>query len=273
MDLKTIKGRLDHLQKKTEKKEKVDYTKSYWKPKPGKSTVRIVPSKFNKSNPFQEIFFHYGLTKAPIMALSNFGEKDPVVEFANKLKATKEQDNWETAKKLFPKMRVFVPVLVRGEESNGVRLWEFGKEIYLQLLSMAEDEDIGDFTDLVEGRDIIVETSSPSENGTKYNKSTVRVKTKTSQLSEDKEEVKKFLNEQPDIFSLYKRYSFDELKDVLLSWLTPDESETPSTTEVVEEEDAPEVTEVAKPKYSLPKTPAKKTTADDFDKLFETKAK
>ena len=56
--------------------------------------------------------------------------------------------NWQLAKKLDPKMRVFAPVIVRGEEDKGVRPWEFGKEIYMQLLGIAEDEDYGDFTDI-----------------------------------------------------------------------------------------------------------------------------
>ncbi len=58
---------------------------------------------------------------------------------------------------LDPKMRVFAPVIVRGEEEKGVRLWEFGKEIYMQLLGIAEDEDYGDFTDISEGRDFTVD--------------------------------------------------------------------------------------------------------------------
>lgn len=40
------------------------------------------------------------------------------------------------------------PIVVRGEEEKGVRLWEFGKEIYMQLLGIAEDEDYGDYTDI-----------------------------------------------------------------------------------------------------------------------------
>ena len=90
------------------------------------------------------------------MALNNFGEKDPVQEFASKLYKEDDKASKDMAKKLFPKMRIFAPVLVRGEEEKGVRLWEFGKQVYQELLSMAEDEDIGDFTDLLEGRDMLV---------------------------------------------------------------------------------------------------------------------
>jgi hypothetical protein len=100
------------------------------------------------------VFVHYGFSKFPIYALTNWGEKDPIVEFAKSLRNTQEKENWQLAKKLDPKMRVFAPVVVRGEEEKGVRLWEFGKEIYMQCLGIAEDEDYGDFTDISEGRDL-----------------------------------------------------------------------------------------------------------------------
>ena len=144
MDINAIKQRLNALQStnNTGKKEKIDYSKVYWKPKEeGKYQIRIVPSKLDPKNPFQEVFVHYGFSKFPIYALTNWGEKDPIVEFAAQLRKTNDKENWKLAKKLEPKMRIFAPVIVRGEEDKGVRLWEFGKEIYLQLLGIADDEE------------------------------------------------------------------------------------------------------------------------------------
>lgn len=158
MDLKSIKNKLSALQTSGQKKEKVDYSKYLWKPKQeGKYQIRIVPSRFDKNNPFKEVFLHYGMSKFPMYSLINWGEKDPIVEFAKQLKQTNDKDNWKLSKKLEPKMRVFAPVIVRGEEEKGVRLWEFGKEIYMQLLGIADDEDYGDYTDINEGRDFTVE--------------------------------------------------------------------------------------------------------------------
>ena len=103
------------------------------------------------------MYVHYGISKFPIYALTNWSEKDSIVEFAKQLRNTNDKENWRLAKKLDPKMRIFAPVIVRGEEDKGVRLWEFGKEIYVQLLGIAEDEDYGDFTDINDGRDFTVE--------------------------------------------------------------------------------------------------------------------
>ena len=144
MDLNKIKSRLDNLNQASKPKqtEKKDYTLVYWKPKAeGKYQIRFVPSKINKDNPFQEIFMHYGVGKYPIVALTNWGEDDPIVEFSKKLRKSSESENWRLAKQLDPKMRVFAPVIVRGEEDKGVRLFEFSKTIYMELLSIADDED------------------------------------------------------------------------------------------------------------------------------------
>ena len=60
-------------------------------------------------------------------------------------------------------------MIVRGEEDKGVRLWQFGKLIYEELLSLAVDEEIGDYTDISSGRDLTIETVGPESTGTQYN--------------------------------------------------------------------------------------------------------
>ena len=52
----------------------------------------------------------------------------------------------------------------------------FGKTVYEELLALAVDEEIGDYTDIVNGRDLTVETVGPEATGTPYNKSSVRVR-------------------------------------------------------------------------------------------------
>ena len=207
MDLKSIKNKLNALQTSGQKKEKVDYSKYLWKPKQeGKYQIRIVPSKLDKNNPFKEVFLHYGFSKFPIYALSNWGEKDPIVEFAKQLRQSNDKENWKLAKKLEPKMRIFAPVIVRGEEDKGVRLWEFGKEIYLQLLGIADDEDYGDYTDIQDGRDFTVEAVMGDIGGRQGLKSSIRIKPKVSPLSTNKTDIEKFLEEQPNILEIQSTY-------------------------------------------------------------------
>jgi len=238
-----------------------------WKPTVGKHRVRIVPSVVDASNPFREVFVHYGIGNRTMISLVNFGEKDPIVEFAKQLKASGDKENWTLARKLEPKMRVFAPVIVRGEEEKGVRLWEFGKQIYAELLSLADDPDVGDYTDVIEGRDITIETTDAAANGTGYNQSKVRVRTKTTSLSEDAAEVEKWLNNQPEVFSIFKKYSYDEMKESLLSWLHPeaatDEPVVPAAPAV--ETPAP----AAKPASFALNAKPKASIDDEFDELFK----
>jgi hypothetical protein len=275
MDLSKIKNRLESLQQKPgAKKEKVDYSKIFWKPKVGKHQVRIVPSKFDKANPFKEVFIHYGFAKYPIFALTNWDESDPIVEFTKKLRSTSDKENWSLAKKLDPKMRIFAPVIVRGEEDMGVRLWEFGKEIYMQLLGIAEDEDYGDYTDVTEGRDFNVEAVEAEVAGRKGIKCTIRVKPKTTPLSDDAKQAELWLTEQPNILEINKKHSYEEIKTTLQNWLNPeDESE-----EVIEDTEEAETSSEApwkeEPESITAKVTEKKMggkkakTSEKFDALF-----
>ena len=273
MDINAIKQRLNALQStnNTGKKEKIDYSKVYWKPKEeGKYQIRIVPSKLDPQNPFKEVFVHYVISKFPIFALTNWGEKDPVVEFVSQLRKTNDKENWSLAKKIEPKMRVYAPVIVRGEEEKGVRLWEFGKEIYMQLLGIADDEDYGDFTDVSEGRDFTVEAIKGDIGGRQGLKSSIRIKPKTTPLSTDAAQVESFLNEQPNILEIQRKRTYDDLKEVLQNWLSPEEPEEGS---IIDDEDETEVEETATTNakaYTLKQPLAPKASkADQFDSLFD----
>jgi hypothetical protein len=268
MDISAIKQRLKSLQSNsnTGKKEKIDYTKVLWKPKEeGKYQIRFVPSKLNSKNPFQEIFVHYGFAKFPIFALNNWGEKDPIIEFASQLRKTSDKENWSLAKKLDPKMRIYAPVIVRGEEEKGVRLWEFGKEIYMQLLGIADDEDYGDYTNIHEGRDFTVEAIKGDIGGRIGLKCSIRIKPKTTPLTSDASLVQTFLNEQPNILEIQRKMSFEDVKTILQNWLSP-ETEDGEVEEA--EEEIIEKTPVKN--YALKdSTPTKATKADKFDALFD----
>ena len=260
-----LKQKLDTLQSKPQGGQKTDYTTIFWRPTVGKQQIRIVPSAFNSSNPFTELKFYYGITNKVMISPLNYGDKDPIALFANKLREGEyNKENYVLAKKLDAKNRVFVPVVVRGEEDKGVRLWQFGKQVYEELLALAVDDEIGDYTDIVNGRDLTIETVGPESTGTPYNKSSVRVRLKTSPLSEDATLVEKWTNEQPNpTDGLFKRYSFDEMKSALEKWLSPEEE---SSEEVVAAPVAPKPAT----NFSLDTTKAKQSKVDEFDSLFDT---
>ena len=271
MDLNKIKSRLDNLNQAAKPKntEKKDYTLIYWKPKAeGKYQIRFVPSKLNKDNPFQEVFMHYGVGKFPIVALTNWGEDDPIVEFSKKLRKSSESENWRLAKQLDPKMRVFAPVIVRGEEDKGVRLFEFSKTIYMELLSIADDEDYGDFTDVAEGFDFVVNASKVQDRpGFALS---LRPKPKQTPLSSDASQITTWLENQPILLEERYKYTYDKLKEELQTFISGGEEKEDtivSEPAVAFESEAP-VKEEKKFTLSTQGTP-KKAKSEEFDSLFE----
>lgn len=268
MDLNAIKQKLDGLQQKQQTGPKKDYSLIFWRPTVGKQQIRIVPSAITPKNPFTELKFYYGITNKVMISPLNFGEKDPIALFASKLREEYSKENYVLAKKLDPKVRIFAPVIVRGEEDKGVRLWQFGKTVYEELLSLAVDDEIGDYTDIVNGRDITVETVGPESTGTPYNKSSVRVRLKESPLSDDSSLVEKWTKEQPNPTDEFKRFSFDEMKSALEKWLEP-EGAAEEGDIIDEANDDFEDTTQPTSKFSLDTSKVKQTKQDQFDTLFD----
>ena len=249
MDLDAIKSRLNQLQN--------TQTNAFWKPQPGKSQIRIVPYKYDKNNPFSELFFHYSLVpNKTVLSPLSYGRPDPVQQFADKLKSTGNKDEWIQGKRIEPKMRTFVPVVVRGEESEGVKFWGFGKTVYQELLGIIADPDYGDISDSLTGRDIVVERQTPAEAGNQYGKTTIRVKPNVTALSDDSNLLTKLLDEQPELKELYNEPTFDELKEHLSTFLNPSDNAGSETSTESEPE--------------MVTTEASSNVEDDFDKLFNS---
>ena len=256
MDINAIKSKLTQLQSTTSTKD------NFWKPEPGQQVVRIVPYKHNKDNPFMELYFHYNLGgNKTYLSPATFGRPDPVEEFSNKLKSTGNKDEWVQGKRLEPKMRTFVPVVVRGRENEGVKFWGFGKTVYQELLGVIADPDYGDITDAMNGRDIGIERQTPAEAGNQYGKTTVRVKPNQSKLVEDSEALENLLNNQSDITELYTEPSYDDLKEALSNFLNPsDDSPQSSTTSAT----------TTNTTTTKPVAETVSNTSDAFDNLFNS---
>ena len=248
MDITAIRKRLEQLQTSNTK------TNNLWKPQPGKQVVRIVPYQHNKDNPFQELFFHYDLGGKTYLSPITFGRPDPIEEFAQKLRSSGNKEDYQIAKKLMAKMRTFAPVIVRGEESEGVRFWGFGKMVYQELLSVIADPDYGDITDAMNGRDVTVEFISAEEAGKNFPVTNIRVKPNQTPITEDDKLLDKMLNEQPNIQEMYQERSYEELTEVLNNWLTPSDDEGEDKGDSV-------ATEVLSQKTV-------KDTSEAFDQLF-----
>lgn len=270
MDLNAIKAKLAEISSNSNDREKVDYDKVFWKPTFGKHQIRIFPSAYNPSFPFTELKFHYGIGKYPMVALSNFGKQDPIEEFVKELRKTSEKDNWSLAGKISPKTRIFAPVVVRGEEDQGVRLWGFGKTIFKALLSLAEDEDVGDYTDVINGFDLVVEQVA----GNPYPDTTVRIKPKMSPASTNTDLVETWLKTQPNPLETFTQYDYEFIKRQLMTYLDPNaedvDTPTPATpTPNVLRTEAADTLEQAFKINAASQPAVKKDPVSKFDDLFD----
>jgi|APSaa5957512622_1039677.scaffolds.fasta_scaffold114604_2 hypothetical protein len=225
INLDAIKSRLNLIQSKTTKKSNL------FRPEPGKTDVRLLPYKFNKDNPFIELYFHYGLNGKTFLSPQTNGNPDPVAEFAEKLKSTGSKEDWKMGRKMDPKMRTFAPVIVRGRESEGVLFWGFGIQIYEELLSIIADPDYGDITDPLTGTDLTIERKTPEEAGTTWGSTTIRPKRRQTKLTDDASQLKTWMVDQKDILEIYREPTYEELNTELKVWLNP-ETDTEETAAV-----------------------------------------
>ena len=218
---------LEALQKKLNQLSGQNSRKNVlWRPTEGEeATVRIIAFPDNDGQPFKERWFYYNIGSNPgLLAPYQFGKPDPFQELINKLRSDDTKESYELAKKLYPKMRSYAAVIVRGEEDRGVRLWSFGKMVYQDLLKIMLDSDYGDITDVKEGFDIKV--SCTKQPGRKWAETSVRPRPKTTALSGDKKQIKEWLTSLPDLDEMYSCKSHEELEKIINAWLEdPDDTD------------------------------------------------
>ena len=195
---------------------------SMWRPEEGEEhTVRLLSFPDNDGQPFKERWFYYNIGNNPgLLAPKQFSEPDPIQELINNLRDDASKESYELAKKLYPKMRCYAPVIVRGEEDKGVRLWSFGKTVYQSLLNIMLDEDYGDITDPTDGRDVKVTCNKPP--GRMWATTTVRPRGKATVLSSDASQVQEWASAIPSLDELYTCKSYEELEKIVNDWLSGD---------------------------------------------------
>ena len=159
-------------------------------------------------------------------------------------------------------MRTFAPVIVRGEENEGVKFWGFGKTVYQELLSIIADPDYGDITDPVNGRDIVVEFKTSEETGRSFPMTTIRVKPNQTPVTEKADEMKTMKETQKNITEIYNELSYDDLNEVLKNWLNQDSG--------VKDEEVTTPVETKKATNNMPSQAEVSDVSSAFDELFSS---
>jgi len=227
INLDKMKDKLDSLKNK-------GGNKNFWKPQDGTQIVRILPTP--DGDPFKSFHFHYGVGQEGFLCpKSNFGEICPVCDFVSNLYKQKDEESIEMAKKLGKKQRFFSPVLVRGEEKEGPRVWGYSKTVYEKLIQTVLNPEYGDITDLEKGVDITVEYGKKA--GKKFPEADLTFARKESKTCKDlnKKECEELLTKIPDFDSLHKKRTTAEVQVALDAFLSSDPDATAPDEEKAED--------------------------------------
>jgi hypothetical protein len=228
IDLKKMKSKLNALQNKGGGSKT-----NFWSPKEGQTySLRIVPT--SDGDPFKEYWFHYevGSQGGFLCPKKNFGDECAVCDFASKLYREKTEESAKMAKKFLPRQRFFSPVVVRGEEKEGIKIWGYGKLVYQDLINLVLNPDYGDITDPANGTDLTIAANKVP--GASYPTTKVTPARKTSKLCQGSDaECKELLESLPDFETLHTRKNSDEVGKILdehLAGNTDEEAEEGSST-------------------------------------------
>ena len=206
-----------------------------WRPKAGDQNIRILPTA--DGDPFREFQFHYNVGKNPGIYCNkrNDGGECAICDFASKLWRDGVENDDSTlkneAKKLFARKRYYSPVLVRGSESEGVKIWAYGKTAYETLLGYVLDPDYGDITDPETGTDIKLTYTIPGTPGS-FPKTTLQPRRRPSILCDDTiADCEELIASVPDIDGLFDRKTPEQIQEILDGYLSSDSSAEGSSSE------------------------------------------
>ena len=216
-------------------KKQQDGTK--WRPQEGDQTIRILPTE--DGDPFKEFHFHYNVGRNPgiLCPKRNYSEPCAICDFASKLWQEGVSQNDERAKKeakkLFARKRYYSPILVRGKEREGVKVWAYGKTAYETILGYVLDPDYGDITDPETGTDIVLNYSIPGTPGS-FPKTTLKPRRRPSILCDDMvDNCNELLESIPDFSTLFDKKSQQEIKEMLDEYLSSDTSSEATSSETI----------------------------------------
>jgi len=229
IDMNKMKQKLNALQGNGNVDEKNNI---FWKPQEGEQSIRVISPQ--DGDPFKQMWFHYGVGKnAGFLCPKKMHGKDcPVCSFAwstyNDAKASNDQETLKFCKSLFAKERFFSPVLVRGEESQGIRLWGYGKQAYSEMIGLVTNPDYGDITDIDAGTDLVINYGKPS--GASFPVTKITPRRRPSALAAKSEEVKRILDTMPSFTEHFNNKTTEEIEKMLTDFLTAEASSTTTNT-------------------------------------------
>jgi hypothetical protein len=175
-----------------------------------KVVLRILPDVGDMEFFFQEVGRHYFADDKWVYCpnFTSSGELEcPICETRSALWNKGDKVSKELSKQLSLRKYYWMNVIVRGEESDGPKIWTPGVTVIGQIAAVIGDPDYGDIYDEIEGRDITIGRKG-SGFDTEYN---VLPKPKKSPISDKDEQIDNWLEAARDL--TYAELSDDPAED------------------------------------------------------------
>lgn len=239
--------------------------------------IRIVPTD-DGDIPIKELKFYYntGVSekrgdkeyKISVLSPSTYGESDPIEMFteifssenAEEYKNLDQEIKNKVLYQLRPSSKYFLPVIVRGQEAQGVKWWGVTEKLLTSLLDNIEKEGSLIY-DPVNGRDIKVWIEDMGTyRQTKFDLG------RMSPLSQDQSISQNLMKNQPELIEQFNKKSFSELKEIINKVVSPYSQQAPEQPKE-EEPTGRDYTSVHNAAPEVPQEDLVTTKEDPFDDL------
>jgi len=163
-------GSFDATEAEKQLKE-FDSGSTFFKIPEGRTVVRVLPPKAGKKTPIKLVNQHRIVVGDKVIVFVCPGAAVcPACAQWEVLRKSRSDEEREFARETFaPRQSAYTNAIDRGDPEKGPRVWNFGKNIFSSMISIRNDpESGGDFTDPVDGFDLIVKRKGMTRNDTKY---------------------------------------------------------------------------------------------------------
>ncbi len=190
---------------------------TFFKAAVGKNKIRVLPPPVGQQKPWVIAYEHR--VELPGAKVINFccprvmaKAVCPVCSKADELAHTGNTADRDRAAELRPRMRAYMNVIDRKAPEKGVQVFGIGKTVVDAMIKIRKDEDIGgNFTDPLNGFDLIIERVGTHKNDTEY--STFPSKAVTPLCPPD--QLDDLLSSAPDLSRYIRVKSAEEIKSSL----------------------------------------------------------
>jgi hypothetical protein len=203
----------------------------------GNTIVRVVPVS-ELPVPFVELHFHYRIGRGPTILCPERSSdvmetyECPICTFARAIYEGTEEPT-ESEKNLYSeikaKLRVFAPVVVKGEEFDEtvnpqVKWWGFSITLYTSILELINDNDYGIIWDSKDGNDITISKTAPTKSNA-WGEITIRPKPKKTPLADTDEQMDSIIESVPEITKVFPPMDVKDISERLDEAFSAPESE------------------------------------------------